>query len=117
METREEPRFVQFGAGEIVAGTLIGIQPIIVRDKRAIRYTVQEDDGSFVAFIGTYQLNTKLRTDDRLKRIEIRCIGEDTMVKRGENCMKVFEVKVSKDRVKTNAENPDLGITDDDIPW
>jgi hypothetical protein len=118
METREEPRFVKFSTGEVVEGTLIGIERIKVNEKMAVRYTV-EDDGELVSFLGTYQLNVKIRPDDRGHKLIVRCVGEDTMVKRGENCMKVFEVQVSKERVRASASAPleSLGITDDDIPF
>jgi hypothetical protein len=115
METREDPRFVQFTTGEVIEGTLLKVEPVLIKDKRATRYTVQIDDGSLISFLGTWQINSKLRPDDRGHRISVHCIGEDTMVKRGENCMKIFEVQVSKKRV--DASNSALEITDDDIPF
>jgi hypothetical protein len=121
MEVREEPKFVQFSTGDVIEGLLLNIDRIKVKDNAAIRYTVQQDDGQCVSFLGTHQLNTKLRTTDRGHRIEITCEGEDTMVKRGDNCMKVFNVKVSKEVVTRDAallassEIPE--ITDDDIPF
>jgi hypothetical protein len=121
MEVREEPKFVQFSTGDVIEGLLLNIDRIKVKDNAAIRYTVQQDDGQSVSFLGTHQLNTKLRTTDRGHRIEITCEGEDTMVKRGDNCMKVFDVKVSKEVVTRDAallassEIPE--ITDDDIPF
>jgi hypothetical protein len=91
------------------------MERIRVKEKLAIRYTVQEESGAMLAFIGTHQLNAKLRPTDLAHRVEIRCIGEDTMVKRGDNCMKVFEVRVSKDPVIRGAAIDSTEITDDDI--
>jgi hypothetical protein len=116
MVTREEPRFVQFGTGEIIEGLLVSIDRIQIKGKGAVRYTVQEDGGQLVAFLGTYQINTKLHHEDRGHRVSIKCIGEDVMVKRGENCMKVFEVAVSTECIQAGAIST-LEISNDDIPF
>lgn len=118
METREEPKFVQFATGDVVEGTLVNMERIAVKDKPAIRYTVKRVN-EFLTFLGTYQLNTKLHREDLGHRVEIRCVGEDTMVKRGENCMKVFDVKVSRDPVSKARTDviADTEISDDDIPF
>jgi hypothetical protein len=116
MEMREEPHFVQFVTGEMIEGTLLARDRVQVKGQAGVRYTVKLDNGTLVAFLGTYQLNTKLRLDDLMHRVEIRSIGEDVMVKRGDNCMKVFEVKVSKDRVVApSGDSPE--ITGDDLPF
>jgi hypothetical protein len=120
MEIREESRFVKFKTGEVVEGVLFNIERVAVGNKPAVRYTVEEDGGEFVSFIGTFQLNTKLRVTDKGHRVEIRCLGEDTTVKRGDNCMKVFDVRVSKELVKgaaIPAAADGTEITDDDIPF
>jgi hypothetical protein len=119
METREEPRFVQFTTGEIVEGVLMGVQPIQIKDKRGLRYIVQEDNGELVSFLGTWQINTKLRPADLGHRVSVKCIGTDTMVQRGDNCMKVFEIKVSKEMVNPGrvVSDSETEITDADIPF
>ena len=113
MVEREEPRFVNFSTGDVVEGILVSIERVAVKDKPAIRYTVKEQDGDYVCSIGTHQLNTKLRVTDRGHLVSIRCEGEDVMVKRGDNCMKVFKVLVSKEP----AVDGQLYITDEDIPF
>jgi hypothetical protein len=113
MVERKEPRFVQFAIGEVVNGILVSIDRITVKDKAAVRYTVREDDGEYCAFIGTHQLNTKLRLTDKGFYVSIRCEGEDASVRRGENCMKVFKVLVSAEK----ATDASLYITDEDIPF
>jgi hypothetical protein len=116
MIEREEPRFVKFATGEIIEGTLLAVDALKIKDKTGVRYTVQLDSGELVGFLGTFQINTKLRREDRGHRIRVTCVGEDTMVKRGENCMKVFDIAVSKQRVTAGAADA-LEIGDDDIPF
>lgn len=110
---------MQFSTGDFIEGTLTGIQQVQIKDKSAIRYIVQLDSGEMVCFLGTWQINSKLRPADKGHRIIVCCKGEDVMVKRGDNCMKVFEVQVSRERVDGNhlpsSANPE--ITDDDIPF
>lgn len=119
MLERKEPKFIQFGVGEIVNGVLVSIEKINIRDqttdqqKPAVRYTVREDDGEFCCFLGAAQLNQKLRSSDRGHYVSIRCEGENKDVSRNGNSMKVFRVLVSADPIKDAA----LYITDDDIPF
>ena len=124
MHERVEPVFQNFSAGDTLEGVLLKLERINVRDKEtgavspAVRYTVTDDDGVDRAFLGTHQLNVKLRPSDCGHRVEIRCIGENTSVKRGNSCMKEFEVRVSKEVVDRLAVLSDpLEITDADIPF
>lgn len=113
MIERKEPRFVKFAVGEVVNGILVSIDKITIAEKVAFRYTVRQDDGEFCSFIGTHQLNTKLRISDRGFYVSIRCEGEDKNVRRGENCMKLFKVLVSNEVTADAA----MYITDEDIPF
>ena len=113
MKERQEPRFIQFATGEAVEGVLVTIEHCTVKDNPAIRYTVREDDGNLVCFLGTYQLNVKLRPSDCGHYISVRCEGEDTMIRRGDNNMKIFKVLVSEDSYKDGS----LYVTDNDIPF
>ena len=113
MLERKEPRFVQFAVGEVVNGVLVNMEKVTVNGKIAIRYTVREDDGEFCAFLGTHQLNTKLRPSDRGFYVSIRCEGQDESVQRNGNPMKLFKVLVSADK----ATDASLYITDEDIPF
>jgi hypothetical protein len=120
MELREEPRFISFAAGDMVEGILTTMDRVMIAGKACVRYTVDQGEANYCSFIGTHQLNTKLRPSDLGHRVEIRCVGEDVTVKRGDNCMKVFEVRVSKLRAYpsgAHADSNDLGITDNDIPF
>jgi hypothetical protein len=122
METRELPKFIQFTAGDFVEGIIVGIESALIKGKNCTRYTVMQNDDQLVSFIGTNQLDRKLRVNDRGHRISIRCTGEDPNVQKGDNKMKLFDVKVGKSLVKgapllavQNQVNPE--ITDDDIPF
>lgn len=122
MRRVEAPRMIRFATGEAVEGVLMGRERITVSNKPVIRYTVKESDGELVTFLGTADLITKLRADFVGHLIRVKCIGEDTMVKRGDNCMKVFEVDVSVKPVgnmnaATVSAVDGLEITDDDIPF
>ncbi len=125
MIPREEPRFVQFKTGTLIEGVLMKMEKIGVRDKATnqvsytVRYTVTLDDATDVCFLGTHQINSKLRPDDLRHRVSVKCAGEDTMVKRGDQCMKVFEILVSAQPVSRVApiDESEPVITDADIPF
>jgi len=111
MKERTEPDFIQFRPGDVVEGVLVSVQRIMVQGKPAVRYTV-DGGGKLYAFLGTYQLNTKLRPSDVGHWVAVRYEGEDTNVKRGENSMRIFTVAVS-DELAT----PEFAAQSDDIPF
>ena len=123
MEERKEPEFIRFNQGDLVEGVLMAVEKATIKGKPIARFTVRRADGSEAAFIGTNQINRKLRLEDLGHRVEIVCTGEDQNVKRGDNCMKLFTVKVSKSKaagvslpVRTEGDLvPEIG--DDDIPF
>jgi hypothetical protein len=118
MVERMEPRFVNFLTGDVVEGVLCTAERVSIKEKPCIRYTVKQDDGFYVQLIGTHQLSTKLRTEDRGHYVSIRCEGEDVTVKKGDNCMKVFKVLISeKPAVNGVAFTDGTEITDNDIPF
>ncbi|MGO8775287.1 MAG: hypothetical protein ACLQHT_13540 [Terracidiphilus sp.] len=123
MQERKEPKFIRFAPGDVCDGVLISIEKVMVNQKPAARYTVRLADNSEVSFIGTNQINRKLRSGDQGYRVQIICTGEDPNVKRGENCMKLFKVRVSAARaVGVVLPIPTEGdlvpeITDQDIPF
>jgi hypothetical protein len=113
-ERREAPQLVRFKTGDKIEGVLMGREKIRIADKPVIRYKAKLTDGRFVCFLGAAQIIDCLRQDDLGKAFRIHCIGEDVTVKKGENCMKVFEIDVSR----TPIMDPDsLEISDADIPF
>jgi hypothetical protein len=134
---REEPKMVKFETGDCIEGRLSEVTRVTVKGKPCVKYlvdlgTVQTNsDGSInayvnamarVQFIGTHQINSRLALDDTGRFVIVRCVGEDVTVKRGDNCMKVFDIAVSPTVIRWGAvsahgssEVPE--ITDEDIPF
>lgn len=84
--------------------------------KPALRYTFAELESGVTYFtIGTYQLDSKIRPTDRGHIVEIRYLGLDENVGRGDNRMKRYGVRVSKHAAPGWAHDGTL-ITDADIP-
>jgi hypothetical protein len=115
MERRTEPVLVQFSAGDVVEGRLESIERAVIKGKPGVKYTVRNGEldmtrgtvrfvGGFSSFFGTYQLNAKLRIEDRGHWVIITCVGEDERIRRGGNCMKLFEVQTSSCRVGLELE-------------
>jgi hypothetical protein len=117
MIERKDPKFVQFGDGETVSGILVGIEKIDVGGKPAARYTVQDlESKEMVSFLGTYQINAKLRREDVGHVVDVRCEGSDPKVARNGKPMKLFKVLVSE-RTAPGYAHDGTQITDDDIPF
>lgn len=125
---RTEPKFIQFGEGEVVDGVLLKIEPNIeIREKgkdgketgrvsRATRYTMENTEGELVCFLGTYQIDTRLHRGDIGKYVSIRYEGTDPSVNRNGNPMKLFRVFTAEiPGAETNAHG--LAVTDNDIPF
>ncbi len=127
MQERKEPVLVKFAKGEVVEGELIAIERIAVGEEKkpATRYVLRDlDTNELIAFIGVHQINQKLRPNDRGHFVSVRYEGEDKTVSRNGNAMKIFNVRVSTQKV--NQLMPGKGsvdplaateITDDDIPF
>jgi len=106
MVERKEPRLVQFAEGEVVEGVMLSMSKFMVRDpedpdneaarKPVMRVLVKDDDGELQAFHCTYDLLQKLHAVDCGHRIQVKYQGEDHSVRRGNNSLKRFSVKVSK---------------------
>ena len=122
MIERKDPEFVKFAVGEVIEGILANIERIEVGTppKKATRYTLEDvETGNHFCFLGSYQLDTKLRPKDHGHYVTVRYEGEDKSVNRNGNNMKSFKVCVSKDPYrKPTAKQLDDGtfITDDDLP-
>lgn len=119
MKERKEPEFITFGDGEEVTGILLTIERIRVKDKPVSRYTViEEESGELKAFLGTFQIDSKLRTGDALHRIRVRCEGSDPSITRNGKALKLFKVYVSQFKVNDALrEASEFGITDAEIPF
>lgn len=119
MIERKEPTLIKFADGESISGLLVGIERIEVDKKPIVRYTVQDlDSGELSSFLGTYQINAKIRRNDVGHVIDVRYEGEDKSVSRNGNNMRKFKVLVSDRHVGPlppgTAADGTL-ITDEDI--
>ena len=139
MVERHEPNFVQFKAGVSVEGILRSVESVNVKGSVATRYLLENgkmqidarngqvcafhSEGTLSRFLGTTQIDERMALSDVGRYVIIKCIGEDTMVKRGENFMKVFEFSVTNGPVEWGpvraGQAPDgtPEITDEDIPF
>ena len=122
MVERKEPEFVKFTDGASIEGVLVNIERIDVGTppKPAIRYTIADlEDAKLRCFLGSYQIDTKLRRGDIGHVIGVRYEGEDRSVSRNGNAMKRFRVFVSEKPHKAAAQGNQIAdgtfITDDDI--
>jgi hypothetical protein len=119
MIERKEPALVRFAEGERLSGVLLLIERIEIEKKPVTRYIVEDlETGERSQFLGTYQINAKLRTTDVGHVIDVRYEGEDTSIGRDGNSMRRFKVLVSDRRVAGKLAGDDLAgtlITNDDI--
>jgi hypothetical protein len=84
---------------------LLSIQPVKVN-----QYLLRLDSGERVTFLGTYDLNRKIRPEHRGHAFMIHYEGEDNTVATQGSPLRRFKVLVSKER--------ELALKpDDDIPF
>ncbi len=115
MVERKDPKHIQFGDGETVTGILVGIERIPMNGKNVCRYTVEElESGEILAFLGTYQIDSKLRLADVGHVVTVRCEGASKEVSKNGNAMKLFKVAVS-DRKAPGWAHDGTEITESDI--
>lgn len=122
MIERAEPTFFKFETpGDVVEGVLIAVKRKAIDGKPAITYTVQDGEER-IRFNGAYQINEKLAVSDIGHKIEVTFEGVDSTIGRGDNKMRHFQVRVSRNVIDKAAAaaaasaDPTL-ITDDDIPF
>lgn len=113
------PQLVRFEAGDVVEGILLARERVTIQGKPVIQYMLEKTNGVVVKFFGTADLLQKLKPAHVGYFLSIACRGEDKTVKRGENCMKVFDVFASKKPMRADAIAASDGaeITDADIPF
>jgi hypothetical protein len=115
MEEVKKPELLRFKTGTVVDGILLRMDRLNVQGKPGLKWTVLQTDDVMVAFWGTADLNERLSPRLLGHRVYIKCEGEDQMVKRGDNCMKVFTVWASKKPVASEEQLKAI-ISDDDLP-
>lgn len=122
MRERKEPEMIRFNEGDVFTGILVSIERVEVRDrdtgrsKPCTRYLAEDmESGEPKAFLGSYQLDSKLRVSDIGHVVEIRSEGVDPNIGRNGNGMKRYKVLVSDVPAPGWAMNG-TRITDDDFP-
>lgn len=114
MEEAQAPEMFSFvRPGDEVCGLLRRIEVVEVKGKKVTQYLVEVERGRFVQFLATWDLQRKIRSEHRGGYIVVRFVGENKEVKKGDNYLREFLVKVEKGR----REQANLEITDEDIPF
>lgn len=95
----KSPELFQFNKqGQVLAGRLVSIEPVTVKEKSAIEYLFENEDGIRMTCLGTVDLNKKIHPGHIGHWLEIRYERDDSSFqKQGQSAMKVFKVLVSKD--------------------
>ena len=85
--------------GQMIAGTLVSIEPATVNGKEAIEYMLQGENGTRLTFLGTNDLNKKIHPGQIGHWMEIRYETDDaSFQKAGQSPAKVFKVQVSREK-------------------
>jgi hypothetical protein len=100
MQEVKAPEQFQFTKlGQTVGGKLISIEPVTVKDKQAIEYLFEDEEGRRLTCLGTADLNKKIHPGHLEHWLEIRYERDDSSFqKQGQSAMKIFRVLVSKDK-------------------
>ena len=109
----QEPHFEKFeNEGTIVSGKLLRIDMIEVNGKDTPKFTVDEGPDGITQFLGTADINAKLRREHVGHEIFVRFVGKDHGVVKNNNPMRLFDVAV-KPLPEAQKTGP---ITDEDVP-
>lgn len=108
------PEMFQFQTpGQSIAGTLLSIDTVTVKGKAVTQYLLRLDDNRRIQLLATYDLGRKLQPGHRGRFVEITYVGENKEVRKGDNYLREFRVRVEK-RAPVQ-DNPE--ISDEDIPF
>lgn len=97
---RTGPEIFRFeAAGDYLRGRLINIENADIGGKPTLRYVVHDEENDKIySFLGTVDLNTKIRSSDISKVIEVRYEGKDAEAAPGKHPIKRFKVLAEKDK-------------------
>ena len=100
LEERTGPEIFRFeNPGEYLRGRLINIETTDIGGKPTLKYIVRdEEEDRLYSFLGTVDLNKKIRSSDIGKVLEIRYGGKDPNPEPGKNAIKRFKVFAQKDK-------------------
>ena len=110
MEERKRPALFRFEQpNDQVSGHLVAVDQVTIEDKPVTQFIIRKMDGEFILINATWDVARKLHVGDKGRFIEITFLGENKAVKKGDNFLREFRVRVSK--------AAPLEITDEDIPF
>jgi len=97
---RTGPEIFRFeNSGDYLRGRLITIETTDMAGKPTLRYIVYDEaEERLYSFLGTVDLNIKLRHSDISKIVEVQYVGQDTESQQGKKPIKRFKVFVEKDK-------------------
>jgi hypothetical protein len=98
---RTGPEIFRFESpGDCLRGQLLNIETADIGGKPTLRYIVREEEpqGRILSFLGTVDLNTKIRSSDVGKILEVQYLGKDPETDAGKNPIKRFKVFVEKQK-------------------
>ena len=98
---RTGPEIFRFeSSGDCLRGQLLNIETADISGKPTLKYIVRDetDEGKLFSFLGTVDLNLKIRSSDVGKVLEVQYVGKDAETEVGKNPIKRFKVFVQKDK-------------------
>lgn len=97
---RSGPEIFRFeNPGDYLRGRLITIETIDMTGKPTVRYIVHdEQEDRLYSFLGTVDLNIKLKKSDISKIVEVQYVGQDPNSGQGKNPIKRFKVFGEKEK-------------------
>lgn len=99
MQEVKAPELFQFTKpGQILAGVLVSIEPVTVKEKQALEYMFEQPENKTrMTCLGTNDLNRKIQPGHIGHWLEIRYERDDaSFQKENQSPMKVFKVLVGK---------------------
>lgn len=101
MVERTGPEIFRFeSSGDCLRGQLLHIETADIGGKPTLKYIVRDegDESKLLSFLGTVDLNQKIRSSDVGKFMTVEYIGKDTQSEEGKNPIKRFKVFVQEDK-------------------
>jgi hypothetical protein len=91
---RTGPEIFRFDSpGDCLHGRLVNIETVDIGGKPTLRYVVHEtEEDKIYSFLGTVDLNIKIRQSDIGKVLEVHYLGRDSEAQDGRNPIKRFKV-------------------------
>jgi hypothetical protein len=96
---RTGPEIFRFeSSGDCLRGQLLTIETADIGGKPTLKYIVRDekDEEKLFSFLGTVDLNLKIRSSDVGKVLEVQYVGRDAETEAGKNPIKRFKVFVQK---------------------